>query len=172
MRFLKLIPTLFVFALFSCATTGQKSGKPYDFCLCGPTINAAGEPQCAIWDDNKNVGQSTKVWASEARPSCEPADCSQLFSGLCQKIQMSGVARPTPPPAASSCYCDAVLMENEKGQVQLYCAAWADSSKNLIEYYSLEDCSPQRCGQAPFVLAPKVCNNTFKPFYSPLMNKR
>ncbi len=172
MRFLNFIPALFVFALVSCATTSQKSGKPYDFCLCGPTINAEGEAQCAIWDDNKNAGQSTKVWASESRPNCEPTDCSQLFSGLCQKIQMSGLSRPIPQPASNACFCDSLLMENDKGQVQLYCAAWAENGKNLIEYYNLEDCSPQRCGQAPFVMAPRVCNNAFKAFYPPLLNKR
>lgn len=172
MRFLNFIPSLFVFALISCASTGEKSGKPHDFCLCGPTINAAGEPQCAIWEDTKNSAQGTKVWASQGRSSCEPADCSQLFSGLCQKIQMAATPRPQPPAPSSSCYCDNILMENDKGQVQLYCAAWTEGAKNLIEYYTLDDCSPQRCGQAPFVLAGKACGNGFKAFYPPLLNKR
>jgi len=172
MRLLKFIATLLAFLLVSCTTTSQKSGKPYDFCICGPTMDVTGQPQCAIWGDNKNTAQNTKAWASEARQTCEPADCSQLFSGLCQRIQMSGLGRPTATAAADSCYCDAVLLENDKGQVQLHCAAWADNSKNLIEYYSLEDCSPQRCNQAPFVLAPKLCKGGFKAFYPPLLNKR
>ncbi|HYX35334.1 MAG TPA: hypothetical protein VE954_19735 [Oligoflexus sp.] len=172
MRVLNSILALLAVLLSSCATPTQKSGKPYDFCICGPTISAAGQPHCAVWGDNKNAAPNVKVWASEPRPSCEPTDCSQLFSPVCQKIQMSGLGRPTPPAPTNSCFCDAVLLENDKGQVQLACAAWAEGSKNLIEYYNLEDCSPQRCGEAPFVLAPKVCSNTFKAFYPPLLNKR
>jgi hypothetical protein len=171
MRFLKLIPILLALTFMSCATSGGKS-KPYDFCICGPTVDTEGQAHCAIWGENKNAAQGTKVWASEARKTCEPKDCSELFSGSCQRIQMSGLSRPTLPQAADSCYCDAILMENDKGQVQLYCAAWTDGGKNLIEYYSLDDCSPQRCGQAPFVLAPKLCKNGFKAFYPPLMNRR
>ncbi|WP_141732453.1 hypothetical protein [Oligoflexus tunisiensis] len=172
MQFLKFFPALLVFALISCATSSQKSGKPYDFCLCGPTINAEAEPLCAIWGENSNPSEGTRVWASERRPTCKPADCGQLFSGLCEKIQMSGISLPTPPAATEACYCDAILMENDKGQVQHYCAAWAEGGKNLLEYYALDECTPQHCGQAPFVLAPKLCKNGFKPFYSPLMNKR
>jgi hypothetical protein len=171
MQLLKFIPALLIFALVSCTTTSKKSGKSYDFCLCGPTLSAAGEPQCAIWGENKNPAQGTKVWASQPRATCEPTDCSQLFSGFCEKIQMSGISRPTPPAATESCYCDAVLLENDKGQVQLYCAAWAEAGKNLLEYYALDDCPPERCGQEPFALAPQLCRNGFKAFYPPLLNK-
>jgi hypothetical protein len=174
MRHLNLLPVLLSFLSISCATSSSQttSGKPYDFCICGPTIDAEGKPYCAIWGENKNPALASKTFASDARASCEPNDCSQLFSKFCQKIQMSGVAKPTPQAAVGSCYCDVVLVENDKGQVTLNCAAWAEGGKNLIEYYNLDDCSPTRCGDAPFNLAPKVCNNSFRNFYAPLLNKR
>ena len=174
MRFLTLLSTLLALVLPGCVSTppAAPAAKPYDACICGPTISAEGKPYCAIWGDNKNPAQANAVWVSEARENCEPSDCSQLFSRFCQKIQMSGVPRPSPQEPAESCYCDAILLENDQGQVQLNCAAWAENGKNLIEYYPLDDCSPQRCGQEPFALAPKACGNSFKSFYAPLMNHR
>lgn len=171
MRFLKYIQAFFALLLVSCATTSQQP-KPYDFCICGPTFTAEGKAHCAIWGDNKNPAQNAKVWVSEPRPSCEPKDCSELFSGHCEKIQMSGLSLPVPQAPVESCFCDAVLLENDRGQVTVTCAAWAENGKNLIEYYALEDCSPQRCAEPPFSVAPKLCNNSFKPFYVPLLNKR
>lgn len=173
MRFLNFIFALFLPVFIGCTTMGPKpAGKPYDFCLCGPTIDADGKPYCAVWGEGKNPSQANKAFAGESSSSCEPNDCSQFFSKFCQKIQMAGVQKPVPAVPSPSCYCDAVLLENDKGQVQHYCGAWSDEGKNLIEYYALDDCSPQRCLEAPFNLAPKVCNRNFKAFYSPLLNRR
>ncbi len=160
-------------ALFACATTSSKpAAKPYDQCICGPTLSTDGQARCAIWGESKNPAQAIKVWESDTRPNCEAHDCSQLFSKFCQKIQMSAVPKPQAEAPSTACFCDAVLLENDKGQVQLHCAAWAEGSKNLIEYYSLDDCSPSRCGEAPFTRASKLCNNGFKSFYPPLLNRR
>ena len=173
MRWLTLFFVLSLAFITSCATTAAKpAGKTYENCLCGPTLDLEGKPFCAIWGEPKNPSQAVKVWESDARPNCEPTDCSQLFSKFCQKIQMSGITKPSLPPPSPTCFCDAILLENEKGAVQLHCAAWAENSKNLIEYYALNDCSPQRCRDAPFNKAAKICNNSFKPFYSPLLNRR
>ncbi len=173
MRCLSLFFVLTLGFATSCATTPAKpAGKPYENCLCGPTLDLEGKPFCAIWGEAKNPSQALKVWESDPRANCEANDCSQLFSKFCQKIQMSGLTQPNLPPPSPTCYCDAVLLENDKGAVQLYCAAWAENSKNLIEYYALDDCSPQRCRDAPFNKSAKICSNSFKPFYSPLLNRR
>ena len=134
-------------------------------------MDANRQVQCAIWGEPKNPNQAHSVWQSESRSSCEAKDCSQLFSKFCQKIQMwpypdLSLAEDSP---IQDCYCDQLLFENEKGQVQLLCAAWFESSKNVIEYYSLEECNPTRCLAAPFHRAAVYCSKRFKNFYPALL---
>lgn len=158
----------------SCVSTDEKpelkaGQKPYDTCVCGPLQNSSAEPYCAIWSKTPAALDRPQK-ALEGRPgsSCEPADCSRLFSSFCQKIEMA----PPKPQATganvpiSSCYCDAILIENEKGQVHTLCAAWTEGASHLIEYYGLDDCPATRCGEPPFHRAPAVCKGNFKPFYA------
>jgi hypothetical protein len=42
----------------------------------------------------------------------------------------------------------------------------------VMEYYTVENCGPQRCAEAPFVKAPRLCKQGFRSFYKPLQNKR
>ena len=153
----------------ACATTTEpvsttKSGKKaYDSCVCGPLLSPEGESHCAIWERSA----ATKILKGEPLATCNPADCSRLFSPFCQKIEMAAQKSPPPlpPEVAQGCYCDLVLHENERGQVKTLCAAWAEGGANLIEYYPLEECPPTRCREAPFRIAKTVCKEVFRPFY-------
>ncbi len=158
-----IIASLFPIACVSVDKTSSE--KPYDFCFCGPAENAEGQAFCAIWGEGRDPQQAQKVWQSVQKDQCEPEHCSQYFSKYCKKMQMSGLKITGPRREPQTCFCDSVLMENDKGQVQMYCGAWAENDKYLIEYYSLDSCSPNRCQTAPFYKAAKICRNGFKAFY-------
>lgn len=176
-RFLR-VSLLFLSSLLGmrCASTpSPPAAKAFDFCLCGSAFTEQGELSCAIWGEaNQNSGKTgQKTWKNVASPSCGPQECGKFFTPYCQKIQMANLtAKAAPAPSTAPCYCDAVLMENDRGQTQLLCAAWLESSPELLEYHTLEDCSANRCAQAPFVLAPKVCAGGFRSFYLPSQNRK
>jgi|GEM_PF-2596097 hypothetical protein len=165
-----------LFGLASCATTpAPQAQKPYEQCICGPVQNAEGKNFCAIWGATLRSDSPQAVHQGRESPTCLPRDCSQFFSAFCQKIQMAP-PRPASTRQAQSpgqpCYCDQTLIENDKGQVQLVCAAWRDGDRNLLEYYSVDSCTPQRCASAPFQHAARQCPGGFRSFYVPFQNKR
>ncbi|MCX6131721.1 MAG: hypothetical protein NTX25_22005 [Proteobacteria bacterium] len=171
-RYSQLLLCQFLWLACASQPSPKVNEKPYENCICGPTYDANGNAQCAIWNEGKNSGKATKVWQSQAQNSCEPKDCSLLFSKFCQKIQMwpHPLQTQTTVQDNQNCYCDQLLIENEKGQIQLQCAAWVEGAKQLLEYYSLEDCSPTRCQNPPFQRSAKICGARFKAFYPPLLN--
>ncbi len=153
--------------MLACVTPAEnpRKEKPFDFCYCGQAEDSQGVGYCAIWGESNDPGQPQKVWESIKQEQCEPQHCSQFFSKFCKKMQMSALNITGPRTEPQACYCDALLIENDKGQVQMFCGAWADNDKFLIEYYALDSCPPQRCQTAPFYKAAKICKNGFKPFY-------
>lgn len=159
---------LCLFALLSCTTTSKVgSKKPHDFCYCGPMTDADNKLYCAVWGERKRFDTPHKAFAARAQSSCSPQDCSKLFSSQCAAMQMSAQA-PTsfPKPTTEACYCDSSLIENDKGQITLVCAAWMEGQTQLLEYYATKDCKPDACKSSPFQIAPKLCPAGFKPFYN------
>ncbi len=159
------VALLTLLCLTQCATP-PKPKKPNEQCICGPLQDLDQKPFCAIWAPASRTDKPQPALKAIAQASCLPTDCSRLFSDSCEKMQMA------PAPVASapgnmnqSCFCDSLLIENDKGQVQNYCAAWAEGASHVLEYYSVETCTPQRCAEAPFVKAPKVCKQGFRAFY-------
>lgn len=145
--------------------------KPYDQCICGPLTDVEQKPFCAIWGSKRRLDAPEPVYQAEPGQSCTPQDCSRFFSRFCKAIQMAPPAPTkavTTAPLPKSCYCDQVLIENDKGQAQALCAAWAEGGTHLIEYYALSDCSPERCRAAPFYRAKALCRDNFQSFYPPL----
>lgn len=158
---------LCLFVLVSCTHDPKEAKKkPHDFCFCGPMTDSDNKLYCAVWGDRKRLDTPHKAFAAKAQETCTPQDCSKLFSSKCAAMQMS--AHPPinfPKPADQLCYCDSSLIENEKGQITLVCAAWMEGQKQLLEYYATKECRTETCKGPPFQLAQKLCPAGFKPFY-------
>ncbi|MBC7662077.1 MAG: hypothetical protein H7249_20470 [Chitinophagaceae bacterium] len=108
------------------------------------------------------------AFASKEQASCSADDCSKNFSSVCERMQMWAYpGQEYPKPSPTPCTCDASLVENDKGQITLVCAAWMNDSKNLLEYYVTKDCNITTCGKEPFQIAPKLCPEGFRAHYLP-----
>ncbi len=175
---LRLLLSLLVVlvTVFGCTHTSSSAPpsaeKPYENCICGPLSNTDQEPFCAIWGREKRLDGPQPVYQAEAGSSCLPQDCGRFFSRYCKAIQMAPPLPKVAPVAAAlppkTCYCDQVLIENEKGQALSLCAAWAEGGTHLIEYYALDSCAPTRCKETPFYKAKAICGDNFQSFYTPL----
>ncbi len=159
----------FGFLASSCSTTSSASKpRPYEFCYCGAMKGPDNKNYCGIWSDRKRLDLPHTALQAHEQATCAPEDCSKLFSSSCERMQMWGYpAADYPKPSASPCICDASLVENDRGQTTLVCAAWMPDQKNLLEYYATKECKPETCGKAPFQIAPKLCPQGFKAHYLP-----
>lgn len=123
---------------------------------------------CGIWADRKRLDVLHNALKTVEQNTCTPEDCSKNFSDSCERMQMWAYpAVDYPKPAATPCYCDANLIENDRGQIILVCAAWQQDSDKLLEYYVTKECKPETCGQAPFQIAGKLCPAGFRGHYLP-----
>lgn len=163
---------LFLFALLllgqACATDPKTLKKPYEFCYCGAMKDTDNKNYCGIWADRKRLDVLHNALKTVEQNTCTPEDCSKNFSDSCERMQMWAYpAVDYPKPAATPCYCDANLIENDRGQIVLVCAAWQQDSDKLLEYYVTKECKPETCGQAPFQIAGKLCPAGFRGHYLP-----
>ncbi len=151
-----------------CATDPKTLKKPYEFCYCGAMKGLDNKSYCGIWADRKRLDVVHNALQSVEQNSCTPEDCSKNFSSSCERMQMWAYpATEYPKPSATPCYCDTSLVENDKGQITLVCAAWQQDGDKLLEYYASKECKPETCGAAPFQIAPKLCPAGFRPYYLP-----
>jgi hypothetical protein len=153
----------------SCATSSKgPPKKPYEFCYCGALKGPDNKNYCGIWADRKKLDVPHNALGTQEQGSCTPQDCSKLYSSQCESMQMWAYpAVEYPKPSPTPCYCDASLVENDKGQITLVCAAWMNDSKNLLEYYVTKECNTTTCGSAPFQVAQKLCPAGFRSHYLP-----
>ncbi len=167
-----ILSLTFLFSgLFFLACSTTSSGppkKPYEFCYCGALKGPDNRQYCGIWADRKRLDLPHNALANAEQNSCTPQDCSKLFSAKCESMQMWAYpAEDYPKPSPTPCYCDASLVENDKGQITLVCAAWMQDSKNLLEYYVTKECNTTTCTTAPFQVASKLCPAGFRSHYLP-----
>lgn len=155
------------FAL-SCSTTPKEAKKPYEFCYCGAMKGPDNANYCGIWADRKRLDIPHNALDTVAQNTCTPDDCSKNFSASCERMQMWAYpAVDYPKPSAAPCYCDGSLVENDKGQITMVCAAWQQGSDKLLEYYATKECKPESCAQPPFQIAGKLCPAGFRGHYLP-----
>lgn len=151
-----------------CSTTPKVVKKPYEFCYCGAMKGLDNKNYCGIWADRKKLDVVHNALGSVQQNTCTPEDCSKNFSASCERMQMwAHPAVEYPKPSATPCYCDSNLVENDKGQITLVCAAWQQEGTKLLEYYATKECKPETCGQAPFQIAGKLCPEGFRSYYMP-----
>lgn len=152
----------------ACATDPKTLKKPYEFCYCGAMKGPDNKNYCGIWADRKRLDIAHNALDTVLQNTCTPEDCSKHFSDSCERMQMwAHPAVDYPKPSNLPCYCDSALVENDKGQITLVCAAWQQDSPKLLEYYATKECKPESCGQAPFQLASKFCPAGFRGHYLP-----
>jgi hypothetical protein len=158
----------FLLLVTACATQPKAVKKPYEFCYCGAMKGLDNKNYCGIWADRKRLDVPHNALGAFEQKSCTPEDCSQKFSSSCERMQMWAYpAVNYPEPSASPCFCDASLVENDRGQITLVCAAWQKDSEKLLEYYVTKECKPETCGSAPFQIAGRLCPKGFQGHYLP-----
>ncbi|MES2744448.1 MAG: hypothetical protein V4655_03430 [Bdellovibrionota bacterium] len=162
-----LLSSLLIF-LGACATDPKTLKKPYEFCYCGAMKGPDNKDYCGIWADRKRLDVPHNALGTVEQNTCTPEDCSKNFSSSCERMQMWAYEPVEyPKPSAVPCYCDSSLVENDKGQITLVCAAWQQDSDKLLEYYVTKDCKPETCGKDPFQIAGKLCPQGFRGHYLP-----
>ncbi|MFW7377480.1 MAG: hypothetical protein ACOH5I_01570 [Oligoflexus sp.] len=164
-RFMLFVLTFLIHACTTAKAPEVAEKKGAD-CFCGrPADNAKA---CAVWSAQPaDGGEKTKVLQSIDAAECNLQVCNTKFQNVCQSIRLW----PFPSIQAKwlpqeLCYCDATWVEIDN-KPQIACAAWSPNHPWLIEYYPLDECLPERCGQSPFHLTKRLCPNGFRAFYDP-----
>ena len=161
---MKLVFLVCCLCLFQCATPGETLPKGLAECFCG-TIPDGDDQKCAIWEKTTDLTISQNVLLSTSG-TCTPKICGIMGEEMCNKV----VSWTFPAnkhrefAVKEPCFCDEVIVTLDDEIFQV-CASWQKDDKHLIEYYSVENCTPDACSKAPFSKSAEICSLGFNAFY-------